>query len=126
MSLWNPIASLVFATSLLPIVPSQTSRPKVYDDPSAELTSGGQANIASILSDFEVSVSPTDQYRPDITYVPPGEYRLVDMYSTCNLNKVDLSVFCKDNFGNLNPFYLQPGCSARVKLMFRRKSLYLD
>ena len=126
VSLWNPIASLVFTTSLLPIVPSQTSRPKVYDDPSVELTSGGQANIASILSDFEVSVSPTDQYRPDITYVPPGEYRLVDMYSTYNLNKVDLSVFWKDNFGNLNPFYLQPGCSARVKLMFRRKSLYLD
>ena len=126
VSLWNPIASLVFTTSLLPIVPSQTSRPKVYDDPSVELTSGSQANIASILSDFEVSVSPTDQYRPDITYVPPGEYRLVDMYSTYNLNKVDLSVYWKDNFGNLNPFYLQPGCSARVKLMFRRKSLYLD
>ena len=125
VSLWNPIASLVFTTSLLPIVPSQTSRPKVYDDPSVELTSGGQANIASILSDFEVSVSPTDQYRPDITYVPPGEYRLVDMYSTYNLNKVDLSVFWKDNFGNLNPFYLQPGCSARVKLMFRRKDLSL-
>ena len=42
------------------------------------------------------------------------------MHSTYNLNKTDLAVYWKDVFGNLSPFYLQPGRSARVKLMFRR------
>ena len=35
-------------------------------------------------------------------------------------------MYWKDVFGNLNPFYLQRGCSARVKLMFRRKQFYLS
>ena len=122
--LWNPVASLVFTTSLLPIVPTQTSTPKVFNDTSTVISASGQPNIASMLADFEVNINPTDQYRPDITYVPPGEYRLIDMYSTYNLNKLDLAVFWKDVFGNLNPFHLQPGCSAHVKLMFRRKDIY--
>ena len=124
--LWNPVMSLVFTTSLLPIVPTQTSTPKVYNNASKNISASGKPNISSILADFEVNISPTDQYRPYITYVPPGEYRLIDMYSSYNLNKLDLSVYWKDNLGNLNPFYLQPGCSAHVKLMFRRKDVYKD
>ena len=64
-----------------------------------------------------MSVTPDSQYRPDITYAPPGEYRLIDMCSTYNLNKIDLAVYWKDVFGKLNPFYMQPGCAARVKLL---------
>ena len=123
VSIWNPVSSIVFTTSLLPIVPSQTSSPKIYN--SANASSTGEPNIASILSDFEISSSPENQYRPDITYIPPGEYRLVDMYSSYNLNRIDLTVYWKDIFGNLNPIYLPPGCSAHVKLMFIRKHFYL-
>ena len=125
VSLWNPVSSIVFTTSLLPIVPTQTSKPIVYNSSSSNFRISGEPNISSILSDFEVSLSPDNQYRPDITYVPPGEFRLVDMYSSYNLNKVDLLVYWKDNFGNLNPLYLQPGCGAHVKLLFRRKHFYI-
>ena len=123
VSIWNPVAALVFTSSLLPIIPSQTSKPKIYN--SANTPSTGEPNITSILSDFELTISPTNQYRPDITYIPPGEYRLVDMYSSYNLNKIDLSVYWKDEFGNLNPVYLLPGCSAHVKVLFRRKHFYV-
>jgi hypothetical protein len=84
-----------------------------------------EPNITSVLSDFEISVSKDNDYRDNITYVPPGEYRLIDMYSTYNLNKIDLIVYWKDIFGNLNPFYLNPGCNTNVKLLFRRKHFYL-
>ncbi|MFM7986978.1 MAG: phage major capsid domain-containing protein, partial [Candidatus Fonsibacter sp.] len=40
-----------------------------------------------------------------------------------NLNRVDIVVYWKDTFGNIHPFELHPGCSANVKLMFRRKDL---
>ena len=123
-SLWNPVASLVFTTSLLPVVPSHTSTPKVYNDPSKTISGSGKPRISSILVDFEVNISPTDQYRPDTTYIPPGEYRLIDMHSSYKVNKVDLSVYWQDVFGSLNPFYMQPGCAAHVKLMFRRKHGY--
>jgi hypothetical protein len=124
VAIWNPVASIVFTTSLLPIVPSQTSTPRIYTS-SANSTSNGEPNIASILSDLEITISPQNQYRPDIAYIPPGEYRLIDMYASYNLNKVDLTVYWKDKLGNFNPIYLQPGCGARVKIMFRRKHFYL-
>ena len=95
----------------------------IYNNSSFILS--GEPNIASILSDFEVSLSAENQYRPDISYVPPGEFRLIDMYSSFNLNKIDLAVYWKDVFGNMNPIYLQPGCSAHVKLMFRKKRFYI-
>ena len=123
VSLWNPVSSIVFTTSLLPIVPTNTSKPMIYNNSSFILS--GEPNIASILSDFEVSLSAENQYRPDISYVPPGEFRLIDMYSSFNLNKIDLAVYWKDVFGHLNPIYLQPGCSAHVKLMFRKKRFYI-
>ena len=51
VSPWNPVSSIVFTTSLLPIVPANTPKPTVY-------ALYGEPNISSILSDFEVSLSP--------------------------------------------------------------------
>ena len=62
-----------------------------------------------------------NQYRPNILYNPGAEYRLLDMNSLMNLNRVDLMVFWKDVFGNMHPFELLPGCSAHVTLLFRKK-----
>ena len=106
-------------------MPTQTVKPKVFNDPSSRNNISGEPNIASILFDFEVSVTLSNQYRPDITYLPPSEYRMIDMYSAYNLNKVDVPVFWKDTYGNLNPMFLERGCSGHVKLTFRRKQYSL-
>ena len=121
VTLWNCISSIVFTSSLLPIVPTQTSKAKVYDSLTNNLATDGQPNISNIITDFEIVIDKDNQYRPDICYSPTAEYRLIDMYSTYNLNKIDISVFWKDKFGNLNPIYLNAGCSANVKLLFRKK-----
>ena len=126
VGMWNPVSSIVFATTTLPIHPTQTSVPKIFNSATTvSMFSNGSTNLTTILSDFEVPVSTTNQYRPEITYNPSAEYRLIDMYSNHNLNKVDLQVYWKDKFGNLNRFYLQPGCSASVKMLFRHKHFYL-
>ena len=109
----------------MPVVPSQTSTPKVYNSSSSNFKISGEPNIASIVSDYEINISPGNDYRDYIAYLPTAEYRLIDMYSSYNLNKIDLNVYWKDNYGNLNPLYLQPGCNANVKLLFRRKNFYL-
>jgi hypothetical protein len=124
VAIWNPVASLALTTSLLPVVPSQTSTPRIYTS-SANPTSNGEPIIASIFSDFGMSITPQNQYIPDITYVHPGEYRSIDMYASYNFNKVDLTVYWKDSFGSLNPIYLQPGCGTHDKLLFRRKHFYV-
>ena len=122
IALWNPVASIVFASSLLPIIPTQTSAPKDIGNQSNNLISGGNnSNLLPILSDFSIAVDSNNQYRPMVEYNPGAEYRLIDMNSTTNLNRLDIIVYWKDRFGGLHPFQLQPGCAASVKLMFRRK-----
>jgi hypothetical protein len=121
-ALFNPIASIVFSTSLIPIIPTNTSPPMIYGDNSTNLVSGGNnANLTNIITDFEVPVSELNQYRPSIEYVPSTEYRLIDMNKLVNLNQVDLAVFWKTHYGNYVPFRLQPGCSAHIKILFRSK-----
>jgi hypothetical protein len=120
IALWNPVSSIVFASSLLPIVPTQTSAPK--DLGGNNLVSGGNnSNLLPTLSDFSIAVDANNQYRPMVEYNPGAEYRLIDMNSTMNMNRIDIIVYWKGRDGVLHPFQLQPGCSASVKLMFRRK-----
>jgi hypothetical protein len=122
IALWNPVASIVFASSLLPIVPTQTSAPKDIGSKSYSLVSGGNnSNLLPVLSDFSIAVDGSNQYRPMVEYNPGAEYRLIDMNSTTNLNRIDIIVYWKDRSGGLHPFQLQPGCAASVKIMFRRK-----
>jgi hypothetical protein len=112
VGLWNPVASIVFTSATLPIHPTLSSPPKVYS--SDGMNGTGVTNLSNTLTDFEVPISATNSYRPEISYVPAGEYRLIDMYSNSNLNKIDLNVYWKDKYGNLKPLQLLPGCSASV------------
>jgi hypothetical protein len=122
IALWNPVASLVFASALLPIHPTQTSLPKnVGNSNTAFSESGNNSNLLSAISDFTIAVDGNNQYRPVVVYNPTPEYRLIDMHSCMNLNRLDIVVYWKDTFGNIRPFELHPGCSANVKIMFRRK-----
>ena len=122
IALWNPVASIVFASSLLPIISTQTSAPRNIGTQVNYLVSGGNnSNLLPILSDFAIAVDANNQYRPMVEYSPGAEYRLIDMHSTTNLSRLDIIVYWKDRFGGLHPFELQPGCAASVKLMFRRR-----
>lgn len=120
--LWNPINALVFTTSLLPIVPELISVPRIFNSESDLFNTGNNNNIQPVLTDFIVPFSPTNTYKPTIDYTPSGEYRLADLYGTNPLSALQMSVFWKDHFGNLHPFILGSGCSASVKIMFRRKT----
>jgi hypothetical protein len=121
VGLWNPISSIVFTSTTLPIHATLTSPPKVYSSTSNGMAGAGGTSLSNTLTDFEIAIDSQNSYRPEISYAPPGEYRLIDMYSTSNLSKLDLNVYWKDKYGNLKPLRLQPGCSASVKLLFRHK-----
>jgi hypothetical protein len=121
IALWSPVASIIFATALLPVMATQTSLPKDLGRDNNINSYGNNSNLLSAISDFSIAVDSTNQYRPMVVYNPGAEYRLIDMHSSMNLHKVDLVVYWKDTFGNIHPFELRPGCAANVKLMFRRK-----
>jgi hypothetical protein len=120
IALWNPVKSLVFSSGLIPVLPTLTSPPKSLDG-SFLSSYGNNSNLSSQITDFEVGFSINNTYKNTITYVPSGEYRLIDITSDIPLYSLDISVFWKDAFGNLNPFRLASGCSGNLKLLFRRK-----
>ena len=118
MATWNPIASIVFCTGVLPIVSTNTSPPLTYEDTSNNNLSstGNNSNLTNIISDFEIPVSDTNQYRPIIVYNPSAEYRLIDMHSSMNLNKVDISLSWKTHFGEYIPL---PEVAAGLRCSYK-------
>ena len=121
-SLMNPVQSIVFTSTLLPVVMENVGTPLILNGTSTALvTLGSTANIFPVVTDFVVPFSSTNGYVPDITYVPSGEYRLVDLYGESPCNQVDIQVFWKNQYGLITPFTLGSGASGSLKLMFRRK-----
>lgn len=122
-SLMNPVQSIVFTSTLLPVVMENVGQPLILNGtaPIPQQVVGSSANIFPVVTDFIVPFSATNQYVPDISYVPSGEYRLVDLYGTSPANQIDIQVFWKDQYGLLHPFLIGSGCSGSLKVMFRRK-----
>ena len=120
--MWSPLASIGFATSLLSIVPTQTSATRKLG-PHSLVSGGNNSNLLSTLSDFGIAVDANKDYRPSIIHNPGAVYRLMGMNSVMNLNGVDLTVFWKGVLGNTHPLELLAGCSTHVELMPREGEL---
>lgn len=116
-----PVSSMVFTTSLLPVVPSLIGLPRIFLGASTAQQAQGNNNIQNQLTDLEVFLGRGDEYLPFILYSPVAEYRLLDLQSNAPLQAIQISVAWKDAFGILHPFYLQNGCGATIKVMFRKK-----
>jgi hypothetical protein len=118
VGLFNPVQSIVFTSSLLPIVQSVVGNTKIFNFYNAQFQNN---NSAPIITDFVVPYSATNQFRPNLEYTPSGEYRLIDLYGLTPLQAIEITVQWRDMFGVFHPFLLNSGCSAQLKIMFRRK-----
>jgi len=117
-----PIESLVFSTGLIPVAPALIAAPRIYNTDNSQISTGNNSNFINMLTDFQVGLTKGSEYKPSVSYVPASEYRLIDLFGNMPLASIQLSVYWKDNYGNLRKFFLAPGCSANLKIMFRRKN----
>ena len=121
-SLMNPVQSISFTSTLLPVVVENVGQPSILNGTApTNVVVGSTANVFPVITDFQVPFSAANTYVPDISYVPSSEYRLVDLYGESPANQIDVQVFWKDQYGILHPFLLGSGCSGNLKVMFRRK-----
>lgn len=118
ISSWNPVASIVFCSNTIPIVPNQLSAPLVISDQSSisSVGSGNNSNFQQVITDFVADV-----YVPSIIYTPTAQFRYIDMYGNLPLSQFDLSVFYKSRVGELIPFTISSGGSCNIKVMFEKK-----
>lgn len=118
VALWTPVLSVVFCSNTLPIVPNQISAPLVFIDGVKYQNGGNNSDVAQIITDF---VSDTGIYKPNIVYTPSAQYRLIELTGNRPIYTLDISVFWKDRFGQLNAFQLGSGCSSTIKFLFTKK-----
>ena len=126
--MWNPISSLVFTSSLLPISMSFTTIPQVYNSNIYDQTyanGGNNAQISNMLSDIQVGLVTGSEYKPSVLYVPSGEYRLIDLLGNNPLFQASFGISWKTKFGVIVPFRLSAQCGANLKILFRRKRFNL-
>ena len=115
---WSPIASIVFCSSTLPLVPNNISAPLVFQEGQALGSSNGNnSNISQVLTDFCVG---NNGYTPYILYNPTAEYRRVSLFGNAPLTNFDLTIFWKDRLGNLHPLLLSSGGSCNIKILFEK------
>ena len=124
-ALFTPISSIVFSTSLIPVLPSNTAKPSVVDGDGSLISTGNNNNISSMITDFEVQENSGYGFSGVLSYTPTAEYRMIDLNNSSSekLNNIDITVFWKDQYSNLHPLYLQPGCKCDLKILFRKKKL---
>lgn len=126
LSNWNPVSSIVFTTTTLPVVSSQESRPLIFGTNSNLLASTSNNNISPILTDFTVPIGPNNLYTPEINYVATGVYRLNDLFGDKPISNIDLAVWWKDRYNNYHPLLIPSGGKASIKILFRKKNFNIS
>lgn len=122
-TLWSPIGSLVFISTLIPIHNEQTGQPVAFGDGNVVANIGSQSAFQPIITDIALFNSSADVYKEFVQYVPSAEYRLSTMSnSKQEVRAIDIQVYWKNRLdGQLYPIYLFNQSSISVKVMFRRR-----
>jgi hypothetical protein len=119
----NPVSTIGFTSTLLPINATLISKPKLYGGLSANAATGSNANdnISNLLTD----IVPQRVYgyeSKNVNYAPQAEYRLIDLIGmNQSINQIDIAALWIDVYGGQHQILLMPGSSATIKLLFRRK-----
>jgi hypothetical protein len=117
---WSPVSSILFTSATIPIEPNDLSNPTIFID-------GNQYNSGSTysLSDNIITDMSTDQdsYRSNLLYLPQGENRWISLRNDMPIREIDISVYWRDYLGITRPYYMPPGASCSIKILFQKIKL---
>lgn len=122
-SLWSPISSIVFVSTLMPIVNEQTGQPIRYGAGNSTISQGTQSAFQPIITDIALPLENANGYNEFLSYVPTAEYRLSSFSSSPQeIRNIDIQVYWKSRLdGNLYPVELFNLSNISVKILFRKK-----
>ncbi len=121
-SLWSPIGSIVFTSSLLPIVSEQVGQPNVYGEGNDLGTTSSSSAFQPIITDIALPLNNAHDYRDFIEYAPSAEYRMSAFTkSKQSLSNIDIQVYWKNRLNNtLYPVRMTNFSTVSLKIMFRK------
>lgn len=125
-SLWSPISSIVFTSTLLPLKTEATGQPILLGTSNTgDSTAAVQNAFLPIITDIALdqALGGADDYRQFIYYAPAAEYRMADFgTSKQEIRNIDIQVFWKNRLdNNLYPVTMFNLSSVSIKVMFRRR-----
>lgn len=124
LSLIQPVQSLVFTSSLLPVVNTAVDVPLEFNATNLQESLGNNSGYQPVLTDYVVPWTAQNTYKSQTFFQTAGEYRFQDLYGASPLQTLELFVFWKSRWGFLYPMKLKQGAGANLKLYFRRKDFY--
>jgi hypothetical protein len=125
-SLWSPVSSIVFTSTLLPVKAEATGQPVVLGVGNLGFSQATvQSAFQPIITDIALDTvnGNADSYRKFIFYAPNAEYRLSDFTSSKQeIRNIDIQVFWKNRLDNqLYPISMFNLSSVSIKVMFKHK-----
>jgi hypothetical protein len=122
-TLWSPVASIVFTTTLLPVANEQQTVPVQYGASNTTARTTPSA-FNPIITDISLGLNNASDWRGFIEYNPTAEYRITAFQNGMNeIRQVDIAVFWKNRLdGQLYPLQMFNLSSVSLKLMFRKKN----
>ena len=119
IDLITPINSIVFISNTLPIIANQQSSTKNKDSKDSYTLDSERSVNKHILMITDL-MSNQQGYRPNLLYVPSGQYRYITLTGNQPLTQIDINVFYQLKTGELIPFQLTNGGTASIKLLFEK------
>jgi hypothetical protein len=113
---WNPVLSIVFTTSCLPIIANQIALPQVYVN-ALPLSSSSTAGAFNVITDL---IASDFQYKPFLIYNPSAQYRFIALRPGAEIRHVDIQLYYQDRLGQYTPLRLPSGSSCTIKILFSR------
>jgi len=124
-SLWSPISSIVFTTSMLPVKTEAVSQPNVLGTSNTGNSAPtSAAAFEPIITDIALDTSNggAHDYRNFIYYAPNAEYRMSSLTtSKQEIRSINISVFWKNRLDNqLYPVNAYNLSTTSLKFMFKK------
>lgn len=123
---WQPAQSLVFVSSSIPVEIQFSGAPFNLNqrDPSTQSTIFQQQSTIKTLTDFIIPYNTGTETAAgqQIYYLPTAEYRLIDLLGNSPINQLNIQVLWRDKYGAYHQFFLEPGASADILIMLRKKN----
>jgi hypothetical protein len=128
-SLWSPISSIVFTTSLLPVKTENASAPNILGTSNiGDSQPTSKSAFEPIITDIalDTAIGGADDYRQFIWYAPNAEYRMSDLSaSKQEIRNIDIQVYWKNRLNNqLYPVTMFNLSSVSLKILFRKKGIH--
>jgi hypothetical protein len=124
-SLWSPIESVVFISTLLPIKSEFIGEPTRFGQGNLGFSAPtAPSAFLPIITDLAIDTGEykAHGYREVMTYTPTAEYRMATMgASKQEIRNIDISVYWKNRLdGSINPIQMFNLSSVSIKIMFRK------